>query len=704
MAREYTKTPDHRIPELTRRKIFTYTVLYTLAALLLVAFISILPLYNQLKMAEINNLATTARTRAVAIGEYVGRITSIARQITSRSAIRERLAAFARGNVSQEELEQFTRPKLEDALHGSEETLGITRLAANGQVVTRVGISIPLQQPILPPGSSQAVLLDGPIVLGGALVQVVGAPILDRSGTRLGTDLIAFGTEALQKIVRAPDGLGETGVCLLGKYGDGKGTIYIRAQNGTREEFNHFPISPELTLALERTSRDKSGRVRIEGKKGKTQLVYVPVPHTQWGLLVHIDERELFAPVHRELWPVGLAALLLALCGGVGIFFLLRPLTARLLAYSEAMAKLNSALQQEITERTQAEERLRRSEQEWAQTFESITDAVAIIDLNGKVIKQNHAAAAFEKAMAPHLTGARTCRVFSGLALHEGNCPFDRLLRTQQPEQCELFEPLTNQDFLVSVYPLRDENGELRGAVHIVHDVTEQKKMERLKDEMISSVSHEMRTPLTAMLGFTEFLLEHDVPLEQQRDYLQTVHRETLRLTDLIGNFLDLQRMKSDMESYRPEPFDISSLLQEAAHLFSIASKIHRIRVECPPDLPKALGDFQRLQQVMKNLLSNAIKYSPDGGTVTLGAKMEGGKIIVWVKDEGIGIPPDALEKVFNRFYRVNISDRRKLGGVGLGLALVREVVRLHGGEVWVESTVGKGSTFFFSLQVAENQ
>ncbi len=407
--------------------------------------------------------------------------------------------------------------------------------------------------------------------------------------------------------------------------------------------------------------------------------------------------------MHRELWSVGVAALLLSLWGGAGIFFLLRPLTARMVAYSKATATLNSALQQEINERSQAEERLRRSEQEWSRTFESITDAVAIIDLNGQVIKRNRAAAAFEKTMASYLGGARTCRVFSGLARHEGSCPFDRLLHTLQPEHCELYEPHTNQDFLVSVYPLLDERGELRGAVHIAHDITEQKKMERLKDEMISSVSHEMRTPLTAMLGFTEFLLEHEVPPEQQRDYLQTVHRETERLTELIGNFLDLQRMKSDMESYRPEPFDISSLLEEAAHLFSIASKIHRIRVQCPPNLPKALGDFQRLQQVMKNLLSNAIKYSPAGGAVTLGAGREGEKIVVWVKDEGVGIPPEALEKVFNRFYRVNNDNRRKPGGVGLGLALVREVIRLHGGEVWVESSVGKGTTFFFSLPVAEN-
>ncbi len=123
--------------------------------------------------------------------------------------------------------------------------------------------------------------------------------------------------------------------------------------------------------------------------------------------------------------------------------------------------------------------------------------------------------------------------------------------------------------------------------------------------------------------------------------------------------------------------------------------------VDCPPDLPNARGNCQQLRQVFNNLVSNAVKYSPAGGEISLRGSREDDSIIVMVSDEGIGIPPEAREMVFERFYRVDNSDRRAIGGTGLGLALVKEIVVAHGGSVWVESEVGRGSTFFVSLPVA---
>ncbi len=699
---EELKNPDQRIPALLRQKIVSYTLVYTLTALLVVAFISIFPLFRQLKAADENSLFVTARIRAVAIGEYLGHVTDIARQITSRSSIRDRLSAFEQGMGSLAELEQYTRPKLEDALRSSEETLGITRLNTAGQVVARTGISIPLDPSFFPSAGSRQVAVNDPTVLDGSLVLVIGAPILDGDSARLGTDLIAFATDRLQKIVQAPDGLGKTGVALLGKPAGDQGIIFFPGRNGKEEGYNRLPESPDLIRALQLAGRGESGHLQPHANGGKPFLVYSPVPDTPWGLLVQMDRRELFSQVNREVWSVALVALLLTLCGGVGIFFLLRPLTDRVVAYSNSMANLNKALQQEITDRTLAEEGLRRSEQEWAQTFESITDAVAIIDRNGKVFKMNRAAATYQQATAPLVTDAQTCRVFSGLDRHEGLCPFDRLLQTKRPEHCELHEAATNRDFLVSVYPMLDDLGEVRGAVHIAQDITEQKTMERLKDEMVSSVSHEMRTPLTAMLGFLEFMLENEVPPEQQRDYLQTVYGETQRLADLISSFLHLQRLQADLETYHMEPLAVDTLFQESARLFAVPSSKHTLEVECPANLPSVRGDARRLGQILKNLINNAIRYSPQGGTITLGAREEKGEITIWVKDEGIGIPPEDLEKIFSRFYRVDDSDRRIPGGIGLGLALVREMVRAHGGRVWAESTLGQGSTFYFTLPIAE--
>lgn len=702
MQRNPSPTPDQRIPERLQRKIVSYTLVYTLAALLLVGVISIYPLAAELRDTEQKNLLATARIRALAIGEYVDRITEIARQITSRSAIRKQLAAFDQGKIPLSELERFTRPKLEDALHGSAETLGITRLSADGRVVARVGLGFPLDPSYLPPADSRKVVLHDPVVLRESLVIIAGAPILALDGTRLGVDLVAFATSALQEIVRAPDGLGTTGVCLLGSTGGRHGVIFFPGRDARPTGYNQPPASAEQTQALAQAARGEQGELMVRGEDGDSLLVFAPVPDTHWGLLLHMDPQELFSPVNRELWSVAMVALLLTLCGGAGIYFLLRPLNARVLAYSGAMTDLNLALQQEIRDRTQAEADLRNSEQEWEQTFEAITDAVAIIDRSGQVLKMNRAALAYQTALHGEACDDHVCRVFSGLDRHEGDCPFNRLLATGLPEHCELHHAPTNQDFLVSVYPMLDEQGEVRAAVHIAQDITRQKNMERLKDEMISSVSHEMRTPLTAMLGFIEFMLEHQVTPEQQRDYLRTVYRETRRLNELIGNFLDLQRLQGDLATYHMEPLEVPALLRDAAQLFAVASPKHQLKVDCPPDLPMVRGDEQRLGQVLKNLVANAIRYSPRGGEVTLGATPGEGEVKVWVRDEGIGIPYEDLEKIFSRFYRVDDSDRRIPGGIGLGLALVREMVRAHGGRVWAESTLGQGSTFFFTLPLAE--
>ncbi|ABB30593.1 multi-sensor signal transduction histidine kinase [Geobacter metallireducens RCH3] len=234
--------------------------------------------------------------------------------------------------------------------------------------------------------------------------------------------------------------------------------------------------------------------------------------------------------------------------------------------------------------------------------------------------------------------------------------------------------------------------------MEIAIDITERKEMERMKDEMISAVSHEMHTPLTAMIGFTEFLLENEVDREQQKNCLQTIHKETERLSELINNFLQLQRLKASMVKFRIMPVSVGLLLADAAALYTAASRKHTIVVECPPDLPPVRGNEEQLYQVAGNLISNAIKYSPAGGTVTLGGRADDDMVVFWVKDNGVGISPEFQERVFERFFRVDNSDRRKVGGAGLGLTLVREIVAAHGGRVWVESTPDAGSTFFVSL------
>jgi two-component system, OmpR family, phosphate regulon sensor histidine kinase PhoR len=234
--------------------------------------------------------------------------------------------------------------------------------------------------------------------------------------------------------------------------------------------------------------------------------------------------------------------------------------------------------------------------------------------------------------------------------------------------------------------------------LQIAVDITEIKEMERIKDEMISAVSHEMRTPLTAMLGFTEFLLDNEVEADKRRDILETIHKETERLNELIGNFLDMQRLKDETVPITESALSVEEILNQSAKLFSFNKEMQRIVVECQPGLPLIIGDREKLYQVMLNLLSNACKYSPPGSLVTLGAIAGDGEIIFSVQDEGIGIPAEMREKVFERFYRVDNSDRRMAGGTGLGLALVKDIIEAHRGRVWIESNTPVGTKVLFTI------
>jgi signal transduction histidine kinase len=239
------------------------------------------------------------------------------------------------------------------------------------------------------------------------------------------------------------------------------------------------------------------------------------------------------------------------------------------------------------------------------------------------------------------------------------------------------------------------------GVVINIRDITERKEAARLKDDLISVVSHELRTPLTSLRGFTELLLTRALPADKQQHFLTIIHKETVRLSHLINDFLDLQRMQVGRQIYQLTPTDLAAVLRDMVSLFAPESASHRIRVEVLDALPAIRADAERLRQVLANLLSNAIKFSPDGGEVTVGARAQGAQVLVWVADHGLGIPPEAVPRLFSKFYRVEHHETRHIGGTGLGLALVKEIVEAHNGLVWVESVVGQGSTFFFTVPIA---
>ncbi|RII26266.1 MAG: hypothetical protein CXR31_11255 [Geobacter sp.] len=238
--------------------------------------------------------------------------------------------------------------------------------------------------------------------------------------------------------------------------------------------------------------------------------------------------------------------------------------------------------------------------------------------------------------------------------------------------------------------------------ITVASDVTDLKNIMQMQDDLISAVSHEMRTPLTAICGYTELLLECGVDKVNAHEFLNVIQKESKRLNDLLENFLNLQRLKASTSLENTAPLSLTPLLEEAAVIFAARTANHRITTDIPHYLPPVLISERHMNELLNNLLSNAIKYSPKGGEITLGATVdENDMVTFWVRDEGIGIAPDVKDKIFDRFYQVESGDRRTFSGIGLGLALVKEIVIACCGSVRVESEVGKGSTFFVSLPVA---
>jgi PAS domain S-box-containing protein len=265
----------------------------------------------------------------------------------------------------------------------------------------------------------------------------------------------------------------------------------------------------------------------------------------------------------------------------------------------------------------------------------------------------------------------------------------------------ELEEPPRALELLHT--PILDDQGGRIGYLLLLHDITQVRANERMKDELLSVLSHELRTPLTSILGYAKLLVDRPDSLVQKRARWASLILDKSRLLNrLINEVLDLTRLNAQHLSLQLSPCDLKALVERILEEQRVNTTRHELRAEVPTGLNEIVLDVDRIDQLLTNLVINAIKYSPEGGVITVRLTRGEHDIEIAVQDEGIGIPPEYHERIFEPFFRVDNSTTRAVYGTGLGLPLCKGIAHAHGGELTVESQPGQGSIFHVRLPLRQ--
>jgi two-component system, OmpR family, phosphate regulon sensor histidine kinase PhoR len=343
-----------------------------------------------------------------------------------------------------------------------------------------------------------------------------------------------------------------------------------------------------------------------------------------------------------------------------------------------------------------------QKEAEQQALFNSMTEGVLVLDRAGRIQMINQSA---QKLF--HLTadvrGQSLLEAFRWQELAE---LVKRLPQERAVQGFELELPGMDERWLeVNAAAVADREGTQLGTLLVFHDLTRLKQLENTRQEFVANVSHELRTPLSLIKGYVETLIEgaRNDPQMSLR-FLQTIEKHTDRLTFLIEDLLTISQLERGQVVMNVQPVELKDEAERVVE--DLASRADEKKVSVKNLVPRGLAaraDADRLQQVLFNLVENAIKYGHNDGRVGIGGRaLPNGNVEMWVEDDGPGIPPESRERVFERFYRADRARSRETGGTGLGLSIVKHIVQAHGGEVWVKSELGTGTTFFFTLPRGE--
>ena len=366
------------------------------------------------------------------------------------------------------------------------------------------------------------------------------------------------------------------------------------------------------------------------------------------------------------------------------------------------------AVARDITERKRIEEALRQSETNYRTLVESSPDGVISVDDKVRVIDCNEGVCQLLGYSREELKGKDFRELLASALPDKLSFYYDQLAQKGLVESEFEFLGRGGRTILVwaKIVGAYDANGRLSQALVYIRDIAERKKLDQLKDEFIGLVSHELRSPLTVIMGAVNTALTEGARLsrDEMRQLLQDAAWETEVLSHLLGNLLELSRARADRLFLSREPVNVKDIVKDVVDKIKRQTSNHSFETDLPRVLPPVHADQLRLERILHNLLENAVKYSPDGGKIIISARLENDHMVIGVSDEGIGISLHDQAKLFSPFERLAAQRLEGVKGIGLGLLVCRRLVEAHGGRIWVESEPGRGSTFYFTLPLKDGE
>jgi PAS domain S-box-containing protein len=364
----------------------------------------------------------------------------------------------------------------------------------------------------------------------------------------------------------------------------------------------------------------------------------------------------------------------------------------------DELSDLAATLNQTAAELDQTIRTLTAERNQSAAILVSMAEGVAVIDSSQRVVFCN---ASFCRTMGIEYSRREGRPMIEAIPHSDLLTLIGKALAANETVRSELVVgSLRTRSFAVTVAPVRSA-GNTTGAVVVLHDISELRRLERARRDFVANVSHEFKTPLTAIQGFAETLLAGALQdAQNSRHFLEIIRDNSIRLGRLTDDLLKLAQIEAGKLQLELRPVDVGEVIGlclETVRLKAEPKKLV-VAVDCGSDLPPVLGDSRSLQEILQNLLDNAVQYTPPGGRITITAAAHDSEVVLSVSDTGIGIPKAEQERIFERFYRIDPARSRELGGTGLGLSIARHLAEAHGGRIRVESEVGRGSTFHVYL------